>query len=81
MAKKSDATPARSPSPLSSSSLADTRSIYIRHTLEQFKKMPGDCVGLIYLDPPFNSNRNCEIIWGETKQNRAWEDRHVSMLQ
>jgi len=28
--------------------------------------------------PPFNSNRNCEVFWGETKEKRAFEDRHES---
>ena len=31
---------------------------------------------LIYIDPPFNSNRNYEVFWGETKEKRAFEDRH-----
>ncbi len=33
---------------------------------------------LIYIDPPFNSNRNYEVFWGETKEKRAFEDRHDS---
>jgi hypothetical protein len=35
---------------------------------------------LIYIDPPFNSNRNYEVFWGETKEKRAFEDRHESMM-
>jgi DNA modification methylase len=31
---------------------------------------------LIYIDPPFNSNRNYEVFWGETKEKRSFEDRH-----
>jgi hypothetical protein len=27
---------------------------------------------------PFNSNRNYEVFWGETKEERAFEDRHAS---
>ena len=42
------------------------------------KKLPDDCVDLIYIDPPFNSNRNYEVFWGETKEKRAFEDRHDS---
>jgi hypothetical protein len=30
---------------------------------------------LIYINPPFNSNRNYEVFWGETKETRAFEDR------
>ena len=33
---------------------------------------------LVYLDPLFNSNRNYEVFWGETKKKRAFEDRHAS---
>jgi len=35
-------------------------------------------VDLIYIDPPFNSNRNYEVFWGETRERRAFEDRHES---
>ena len=30
---------------------------------------------LIYLDPPFFSNRNYEVIWGDTGEVRSFEDR------
>jgi len=33
---------------------------------------------LIYIDPPFNSNRHYEAFWGETKEKRAFVDRHAS---
>jgi DNA modification methylase len=32
-------------------------------------------VDLIYLDPPFFSNRNYEIIWGDAGEIRSFEDR------
>ena len=60
------------------SSLVDTRVIYCGDNLEQLKKLPDACVDLIYIDPPFNSNRNYEVFWGETKEKRAFEDRHAS---
>src|ERR1039458_10181838 len=58
------------------SSLLDTRVIYCGDNLEQLKKLPDACVDLIYIDPPFNSNRNYEVFWGETKEKRSFEDRH-----
>ena len=58
------------------SSLLDTRVIYCGDNLEQLAKLPAACVDLIYIDPPFNSNRNYEVFWGETKEKRAFEDRH-----
>ena len=60
------------------SSLVDTRVIYCGDNLEQLKNLPAACVDLIYIDPPFNSNRNYEVFWGETKEKRAFEDRHES---
>jgi len=49
------------------SAVVDTRVIYCGDNLEQLKKLPEACVDLIYIDPPFNSNRNYEVFWGETK--------------
>ena len=48
----------------------------LRDNLDQLRKLPAACVDLIYIDPPFNSNRNYEVFWGETKEKRAFEDRH-----
>jgi len=60
------------------SSLVDTRVVYCGDNLEQLAKLPPECVDLIYIDPPFNSNRNYEVFWGETKEMRAFNDRHES---
>jgi len=60
------------------SSLLDTRIIYCGDCLDQLPKLPDACVDLIYIDPPFNSNRNYEVFWGETKEKRAFKDRHAS---
>jgi adenine specific DNA methylase Mod len=60
------------------SAVIDTRVIYCGDNLEQLRKLPGACVDLIYIDPPFNSNRNYEVFWGETKEKRAFADRHAS---
>jgi DNA modification methylase len=67
------ATVARKPS-----AVIDTRVVYCGDNLEQLRKLPDGCVDLIYIDPPFNSNRNYEVFWGETKEKRAFEDRHAS---
>jgi site-specific DNA-methyltransferase (adenine-specific) len=60
------------------SALLDSRVIFCGDNLEQLKKLPDGCIDLIYIDPPFNSNRNYEVFWGETKEKRAFEDRHES---
>jgi DNA modification methylase len=66
------------PSSRKPSSTLDTRAIYCGDNLERLKKLPDACIDLIYIDPPFNSNRNYEVFWGETKEKRAFEDRHES---
>src|ERR1017187_186726 len=60
------------------SALIDTCVIYCADNLEELHRMPDACVDLIYIDPPFNSNRNYEVFWGETKEKRSFEDRHES---
>ena len=60
------------------SAVIDTRVIYCGDNLDQLRKLPDGCVDLIYIDPPFNSNRNYEVFWGETKEKRSFEDRHES---
>ena len=55
-----------------------TKIIYCGDNLDQLRKLPDGSVDLIYIDPPFNSNRNYEVFWGETKEKRAFDDRHES---
>jgi len=78
MAKKSAPDKKKQPPAGKPSSWFDTRVIYCGDNLEQLKKFPENSVDLIYIDPPFNSNRNYEVFWGETKEKRAFEDRHAS---
>ena len=42
---------------------------------------PAECVDLIYLDPPFFSNRNYEVIWGDEAEVRSFEDRWEGGIQ
>jgi DNA modification methylase len=43
--------------------------------LEILKTLETESVDLIYLDPPFFSNRNYEVIWGDTGEIRSFQDR------
>ena len=43
--------------------------------LEILKKIDTETVDLIYLDPPFFSNRNYEVIWGDSGEVRSFQDR------
>ena len=72
-ARRGVAAPGGRPSPL-----LDTRIIYCGDCLDPLRKLPQRCVDLIYIDPPFNSNPNYGVFWGETKEKRAFEDRHAS---
>jgi len=59
-------------------SLIDTQTVFCGNNLIHLARMPAECVDLVYIDPPFNSNRNYEVFWGETGEVRAFEDRHES---
>jgi DNA modification methylase len=43
--------------------------------LDVMRKMESETVDLIYLDPPFFSNRSYEVIWGDEGEVRSFQDR------
>ncbi len=53
----------------------DTGVLYRDENLERLAQLPSDSVDLIYLDPPFFSNRVYEVIWGDEAEVRSFEDR------
>ncbi len=53
----------------------ETGVIYCDDNLHRLSLFPAECVDLIYLDPPFFSNRNYEVIWGDEAEVRSFEDR------
>ena len=53
----------------------DTGTIYCDDNLRRLAIFPADSVDLIYLDPPFFSNRTYEVIWGDEAEVRSFEDR------
>ena len=57
-----------SPAARKPSSLLDTRVIYCGDNLDQLAKLPPNRIDLIYIDPPFNSNRNYEVFWGRDQR-------------
>jgi hypothetical protein len=82
-AAKPAASPSRTARP---SALLDTRIIYCGNCVDQLAKLPDGCVDLIYIDPPFNSNRNYEVFWGDRAEPRPsgsgprvnFDHRHAS---
>jgi site-specific DNA-methyltransferase (adenine-specific) len=51
----------------------ETGVIECADNLDSLRAFPSECVDLIYLDPPFFSNRNYQIVWGE--EVRSFEDK------
>lgn len=43
--------------------------------LDVLKTLPDESVDLCYIDPPFFSNRNYEVVWGDAGEVRSFEDR------
>jgi DNA modification methylase len=52
-----------------------TNTIYCGDCEIVLSKFPSECVDLVYADPPFFSNQQYEIIWGDGYEIRAFEDR------
>jgi DNA modification methylase len=53
----------------------ETGVLYRKDNLELLADFPDECIDLVYLDPPFFSNRNYEVIWGEEAEMRSFKDR------
>ena len=52
----------------------ETGVIYCGDCLTKLKEIPDESVDLIYIDPPFSSNRNYVAFWQE-QEKRHFEDR------
>ena len=55
--------------------IAPVNRLILGDNLEILKTLENESVDLIYLDPPFFSNRNYEIIWGDEGEIRSFKDR------
>ena len=53
----------------------EVNTIYEGDNLEILSRFPTDSVDLIYLDPPFFSNKHYEVIWQDGAELRAFQDR------
>jgi DNA modification methylase len=61
--------------------LIDTSVLYCDDNLARLAELPEESVDLIYLDPPFFSNRVYEVIWGDEAEVRSFEDRWEGGIQ
>ena len=50
-------------------------SIFCGDCIEWLKKVPDNSIDLCYIDPPFFSNKQHEIIWGNGYELRSFNDR------
>ena len=55
--------------------MSDINKLILGANLEILRTIETESVDLIYLDPPFFSNRNYEVIWGDSGEVRSFEDR------
>jgi DNA modification methylase len=53
----------------------ETGVIQCADNLQALGQLPDACVDLVYLDPPFFSNRIYEVIWGDEAEVRSFADR------
>ena len=50
-------------------------TIYCGDNLIWLKQFPDKVIDLIYLDPPFFSNRHYEVIFNDGEEIRSFQDR------
>ena len=72
---------ARYPNPTTVPKRIETGVLYRDDNLSRLQLLPDKSVDLIYLDPPFFSNRNYEVIWGDEAEVRSFEDRWDGGIQ
>jgi len=49
--------------------------LYCGDCLNELDRIPNESVDLIYIDPPFYSQKYYEVIWGENAERFAFKDR------
>lgn len=59
--------------------------LYLGDNLQVLRSLPSKSIDLIYIDPPFFSGRNYNLIWGDDNELRTfgdiWEDGLPSYLE
>jgi DNA modification methylase len=61
--------------PVAPVSYLETGVLHCHENLDLLVQFPDECIDLVYLDPPFFSNRQYEVIWGDEAEVRSFEDR------
>ncbi|MDO8638442.1 MAG: DNA methyltransferase, partial [Candidatus Daviesbacteria bacterium] len=53
---------------------SQANKLYLGDNLEVLRTLPSNSIDLIYIDPPFFSGRNYNVIWGDSNEVRTFED-------
>lgn len=53
---------------------SEPNKLYLGDNLEVLRTLKSETVDLIYIDPPFFSGRNYNMIWGDTNEVRTFDD-------
>ena len=59
----------------------EVNKLILGDNLEILKTIDSETIDLIYLDPPFFSNRNYEVIWGDAGEVRSFQDRWAGGME
>jgi len=52
-----------------------TNKLICGDNLEELAKFPKESVDLIYIDPPFFTHKQYEVVWGDEAEVRSYKDR------
>lgn len=55
-------------------SISPANKLYLGDNLEVLRTLKSESIDLIYIDPPFFSGRNYNVIWGDSNEVRTFED-------
>jgi len=58
-----------------------TNKLILGDCLEKLQQIEDKSIDLIYLDPPFFSNKTYEVIWGDEGEKRSFEDRFAGGIE
>ena len=52
-----------------------TNKLICGDNLEEIPKLPKESVDLVYIDPPFFTHKQYEVVWGDEAEVRSYKDR------
>jgi len=52
-----------------------TNQLICGDNLDELPKIPKESIDLIYIDPPFFTHKQYEVVWGDEAEKRSYKDR------